>query len=410
MNITFFYPSVELGGAELLFARMAIFLSTKGHEITIIDSNKKVIFNLCDGYNLQRKFVDFNERVLVENTNLVVFANNTFNLVDYLDIAQDVKISFWNVHPYNVVLIPPLISGFLLKGRGERLRWFNSFFFMSIYKNRRAFIKKAINKKSFYIMDGESHTAISKHYNLSVHTNESLFLPVPIDIVNNNRMIVDIKTNAVINIFWYGRLCDFKVYGVLRLIDDLKESKLLFKLHIIGDGDKADLVINRCTESKIAFKHYGVLENTAAIQLIASTAQCVFAMGTSALECASLGIPTILAPVSYTPIERKIKYEWLYETKQYTLGRFIQNRDYLGDVGFESIIKKMLYDYKYIAHASKEYVKSNHEINIVAQNLIDKLAQSQITKKDLIIEENGFIHNIYHSFRKINLKIFKKAI
>lgn len=400
MNITFFYPSIELGGAELLFARMAIFLSTKGYEVTVIDSNKKVIFNLCEGSDLQRKIVDLNERVWVENTHLVVFASNTFNLSDYLDIALDVKISFWNVHPFNIILLPPLITSFLLAKGGRRLRLFNSIVFRSVYKKRREFIKMAVNNKSFFIMDGECCAAISNHYSLVLDKNEDVFLPVPITLTNHKNTVGEINKNTIINIFWYGRLCDFKYHGLLRLVDELSECNFAFKLHIIGGGDKTDLVIKKCSESNISFKYYGTLKNPDAIQLIASTAQCVFAMGTSALECASLGIPTILAPVSYTPIERKIKYEWLYETKQYTLGRFMQNEDYLGDVGLEPIINQMLYDYKNIANASKKYVESNHDINVIAKSLIDKLAQSQITKKDLIIEDKGLIYRAYHFLKK----------
>ena len=408
MNITFFYPSIELGGAELLFARMAIFLSTKGHEITVIDSNKKIMFNLCEGYNLLRKTIDSDERILVENTHLVVFANNTFNLNDYLDIAQNVSFLFWNVHPLNVILIPPLISGFLLKNEGVRLKWFNSFFFWVIYKKRREFIKKAIEKRAFFIMDGECCNAISNHYSLALDKNENVFLPVPITLANNKTTISEINKNTIINIFWYGRLCDFKYHALLRLVDELSECNFSFKLHIIGDGDKSDLVINKCTESNIDFKHYGTLENSVALQLIANTAQCVFAMGTSALECASLGIPTILAPVSYTPIKRKIKYEWLYETKQYTLGRFIQKEDYFGDVGFETILNKMLHDYQNIASASKDYVVSNHDISVIAQQLIGRLKCSNITKNDLVIENKGFIYHSYHFLKKMVYKFLKR--
>lgn len=408
MNITFFYPSIELGGAELLFARMAIFLSTKGHKITIVDSNKRIILNLCEGHDLAGKIVGLNQRVSVKDTYLVAFANNTFNLNNYLDIGPGVKIMFWNVHPFNVILLPPLVSRFLLSGRGGRLKWFNSLFFRSIYNKRRDFIAKAVVNKSFFIMDGECCDTISEHYSLDFTKNVDVFLPVPIMLVHNKNVINEVEIGTVINIFWYGRLCDFKFYGLMMLIDELKECDLLFKLHIIGDGDKSETVLKKCVETNIPFVHYGTLNNSDAIQLIATTAQCVFAMGTSALECASLGIPTILAPVSYSPIERKVKYEWLYETKKYTLGRFIKKEDYVGDVGFDVIINKMLHDYKNISTASKDYVNNNHNLSLIAQQLLEKLAQSQTTKEDLLNESENFIYRIHH-FLKFILMPFKRV-
>ena len=40
-SFALFYPSQEIGGAELLFARLAAKLAERGHKVTIIDSEKK---------------------------------------------------------------------------------------------------------------------------------------------------------------------------------------------------------------------------------------------------------------------------------------------------------------------------------------------------------------------------------
>jgi glycosyltransferase involved in cell wall biosynthesis len=409
MNITFFYPSIELGGAELLFARMAIYLSKENHLITVIDSEKKIIFDLCKDHNILRKTVGVNERVKVDKTYLVAFANNAFNLNNYLELTSDVKILFWNVHPLNVIISPSFIPRFILNGNSNLLKKLNSILFRSIYNNRRSFIDKALRKKSFLIMDGECCSAISNHYSLPIDTTKNVFLPVPINISSCERWeIKKVDINGPVNIFWYGRLCDFKIHSLVKVINEIKTSNIAFKLHIIGDGDKANVVIKKCLESKVDFNFYGRMNNSDALKLIASKAQCVFAMGTSALECASLGLPTILAPVSYKPIEKSVRYEWLYETKQYTLGRFIREEDRSGNVGLECIIKKMLADYEKISIASKQYVKSNHDISVIAEQLLKNLNSQLMTPSDLIIEDKGLIYKLYHILRHFILN-FKKV-
>ena len=71
--------------------------------------------------------------------------------------------------------------------------------------------------------------------------------------------------------------------------------------------------------------------------------QLCFAMGTSALEAANAGRPTILVDSFNEPFEEDYKYRFLYETKGYTLGYADKRQAPTGTYYFSDLIEILFY-------------------------------------------------------------------
>lgn len=127
-----------------------------------------------------------------------------------------------------------------------------------------------------------------------------------------------------INIAIFGRLSLDKVYAAVDVLDHIAKLKRKeqINVHIIGSGRNAD-------EENILFRHYypnnikliryGTLELEKALKVISEKTDIVFAMGTSALDGASVGVPTVVVPNEVKPFSCD-KYVFLHQSRGYMLG------------------------------------------------------------------------------------------
>ena len=82
-------------------------------------------------------------------------------------------------------------------------------------------------------------------------------------------------------------------------------------------------------------------------------------MGTSAIEGARLGIPTILLDYSYKSINGFYKYEFIYEKEGFSLGRKITNINLEKKCNLGRIVSMIEDDKGCISYNCFEYWKEN---------------------------------------------------
>ena len=96
-------------------------------------------------------------------------------------------------------------------------------------------------------------------------------------------------------------------------------------------------------------------------------------MGTSALEGAACGIPTVLVDACHRIFPRSYKFKWLFESHEYSLGRFIDNSitDWYGHTIEEMIaaISDPINRLE-LSKKTKKYVIANHSIQSTWDKLI----------------------------------------
>src|SRR5205823_7718665 len=124
-----------------------------------------------------------------------------------------------------------------------------------------------------------------------------------------------------VNVAWLGRLSDFKVhillYTMQRLARWAEHSGVTVDMHVIGDGPDATLIRNSSVDHPRFRRTFtGSLTGRDLQRYLIERVDLLVAMGTSALEGARLGIPTILLDIAYGRVKEGYEYKWLFESRQ----------------------------------------------------------------------------------------------
>jgi len=108
-------------------------------------------------------------------------------------------------------------------------------------------------------------------------------------------------------------------------------------------------------------------------------------MGTSALEGARLGVPTVLVDAWESEYPSGYQFLWLHETESYLLGeRLWENQDYTKGHSLKDVAETLCNDEMIISVSNKciEYCKK-HFLDTVCSDFIDLTNKSVLTIKDL---------------------------
>ncbi len=166
-----------------------------------------------------------------------------------------------------------------------------------------------------------------------------------------------------------GRLCIDKVYSVLDVIDNivaLRDQKAT-TIYLIGDGDQNYRILERTYPSHIKVEGCGTMRMEKIIPMLAKKVDILFAMGTSVLDGASIGLPAVVIPNSMQEFHCN-RYPYLYETCGYALGWYPNQID---DMGIETHTIEEIFDDIYIRGKKAEigerclnYYRANHTQNV----------------------------------------------
>jgi hypothetical protein len=388
IRICFYFPYHDVSGVPMMFARIAneIAVFNKSIQIYIIDyadgvMARNVVYR--DNLNLLT-FIDGITISPPEDCILVMQTILPYSIRPELKILSKTKIVFWTLHPDNLVPnILPLsflneiihnnfyIYKLILKGTSIKL-----------LDKLKLFVELCLDNEAIWFMDKTNLDNTNKRLFLNIQSVE--YLPVPALRSDQIKLSKDVKKNCI-HFCWIGRLCDFKIYILLYTIKKL--SLLAIKLNIeieytiIGDGEYKwmlnDLNVNN---SNFKLNIIGSLTPSEVDLYLIKNVDVVTAMGTSALEGAKFGIPTILLDFNYSKIRNDYKFRWLFTTLDYDLGHEIKNTDYeINNTTLENIIFQLIYNYDKISIQTLNYFKNNHDISTIANLFIKRVQKTKLT-------------------------------
>lgn len=352
LSITFMYPSRRIGGAQLLFIRLAIELSKKDSiTVNVVDYPDGFLTSQLSNYNKVTILPYSNGSVLINEETVLITPLSNFADLKYL-VKGDfnkIKILLWSIHPTNIDYV------FASNGR----KWFKN---VLPVKN---FLKLLSDLGNIVYMDEANFLAAKKVISLDSQPD---FLQVPLEI--KDYKCEDKVHSDKINIAWLGRISYDKIFSVIKIVDEIKalENSDQMVFHIIGTGEKLDQLEIYLKKSGINYFLAGTLVEVDLSSYMNKNIQIGVAMGTSCMEFATRKIPVFLIDFSEERFPDNIKYNWLHETQNYTLGSDIKeatNRNHT--------FKELLTLYKNdstIGEQCYEYVVSNHDITKVAEKLI----------------------------------------
>lgn len=401
----------------VVFVRIAEHLAAKGViNAYIVDYTDGAMANIMDSRLC--KILPYENEVDIPSGSIAVFQTMTpWSIFPKLRMAKDVRLFFWNCHPFN--LVPTLgLSPSIDKGKFELFSLlFNSVLRPWKYKLRK-FLNLLLDQSAIGFMDEQNVVVTSKY--LEVPVKKPNYIPIPVSNPHNlieqidkirNKKILQSYNKKTIDIVWVGRIVDFKFYVLKATLERLneiaREHTYTFNLVILGTGERINDLRQLCLEFKfltVEFEDH--VELSLLEDYLLNKADMIMAMGSSVLEGAKLKIPAILLDFSYQEVPLNYNYTWLNERFNYTLGDLIQKEHLTGNGdSLSRIIDELISHPQERGQMCYDYVQNNHSIENTSNKLVDSLGKSRLTWQDL--EQSRLLHRgvIYKSYSLAKLKL-----
>lgn len=396
MEFVFYNPSKIIGGAEYLFYRLYVCMKKVGIECKIVDYKDGIFLSLGVAANDLITMDSIYDRLIIECDYFVLPPNFSYDALYSVVLNPNAKIIFWSLHPLNCV--PSLPFPFYKRlSTNSNFRRLLDFIFL---RKQKIFAKRlfgmASQAKSMFFMDFENYATASKFIGGDL---KKIFLSIPAPDINltlKERPAIIKNSNEYV-FFWIGRLVDFKVGSLNRLILDLDQWCLLtgnkVTLFIVGDGKLSSSVLE---SHEVNIVKLGHVENGELHCLIKESANAVFGMGTSILESAALGVASFIVMPTYKSVGNILSYVPLPNTKNYNLGSFSDESDLLSFQQLE--IESLLRDDAY-SKACSNYVLINHGLDAVLKSLLHLSENSNLRYVDIEKDfREFFIARFLYSF------------
>ena len=407
--LTFAFPYHEISGVPVLFSRMARELAANGVAVDVID--------YADGYMASQlggmegvRLVPFTPGTPVHvgpGTQLVLQSILPATIARELKVDPATRLFFWTLHPMN--LVQAVLPIDRVRDLQARHAAFHRVVGRTVQRRLTAQLRGLVQSMhaagSIAFMDGETLDATCTR--LEIDLEEPLFLPVCCSVPASNTR-PDRPGGDPFAFAWLGRLGDFKIHILLRTMTEAaayaRARRRHVVFHVIGDGPEREQVRpQRFQHEYFTVEHHGVLAGAALEDFLLRRVDMLAAMGTSALEGAKLGVPTVLLDVAYGPVPSSYRFRWLYESERYTLGRFVDHRCLEpGNDSLPGMIDAVSADPRSMSSATYEYCRRNHSIETVASRFLaaSRAANFRWADMDPALRQKGVVRIAYETVRE----------
>lgn len=389
--VVFCFPYREVGGVSSQFLRLAQHLTSEGIDSALIDyaDGAMATQNRAEGSRVALfEFVDGIPMQLPAGAIVIMQAMTPWTVWRELHGGDDVRVLLWLCHPFNLIPTIPVWNRFIRSRNIGPLVL--RFFFRNIYARSLLFFHAALASRGVISIDAPCLEQAMLYFGGA--SGDVSLVPVPCPTKSHCRPgIRDIAegpgeamfpesdfrrpAEVIESFIWVGRLADFKIpilkFTIARLDSIYNELDKEVTIHIIGDGPMAQNLQAFCAVLKtLRVRFYGHVSQKS-IKKTVNLSRCVaLAMGTSALELGSLGLPTILLNFTYDRTVRHHDFVWLFEQEGYSVGRQICNKRCVHSDGMEALLVEASENYVELGRKTAEYVAFHHDLERVAEKLL----------------------------------------
>jgi len=378
----------------VLFANLAKWLHTRQVEFGLVANETSAINHLFQrDFPAIRKF--FLDRDIESQSISDLFCEDDLLVISFwepeLILFKEInpKILFWSVFPST------LFNSNLWHGR------------FVCHKSNILLINKLLNGNSLILMD-DSPVEKLINYRKKL-TRDFVYLPIPVE-VNSNTFFLDEEhiddNKRIINISYITRFETWKLFPLVRIICDLVNIRNCFELtlHIITndimDVEKfLDNNINFDFRSSLQIEFLQGLEGEKLNNFLQKEIDLNIGMGTSCLESAKFGIPTLLINPSYYLIHEDCVYLELHKTKNFNLGSFNYINDnitYISLCQFFDNYFTSVSKLQFLSMQTFDYVNTNHNLNKLTERFesFARIAEIRLSQ----IEHYVHVYSGYYRF------------
>lgn len=408
-KIFFCFPYKKVGGVSMVFLRLSKELSENGYDCYLID--------YFDGYMAKHidsnvSFLEYHDKKMtnIPDNSIVIFQSmSPWSIFPNLNINPNAKIVFWNCHPFNLVPTMPGVRSFM-----QSNHILGKYVLKTILRSYRNIVIKFINHLSktnaLFFMDNTNLKTTQKY--LDIFIKSPTILPIPLKKKSTKFQYKPNELNKKIKIAWIGRVVDFKFFILKKALSDIdkivrKDKDIKIEFTIIGEGEKRLDLINYIKKLKnISIRLIDYINPDDIESFLLEEIDLLMAMGTSALEGARIGIPTILLDMAYNEIDEGYNYQWISKRDGFTLGDVINQEHYTSEKNpLRSRLNELIEDSKYLSTQARDYYNENHSIESVSKKFIRLIFESNCTWKslqDLKVIERGYFYNAFTKLRGIS--------
>jgi len=378
-RLTFFYPVRNIGGAQLAFARIVREMAKRpGWLMVVVDFEDGFLRQTLNGWGVDFEYLPYSKNgppVDVGETLLLLSYSGLPHDLQALRATPTSRVLLWSLFPQAILAY--FKFGFFYKRLPRSLRsGFSRLCEPFTWAKIRRFSAALETSGSLAYMDGPNAA-----FPLSVgfSRNSNCYLPVPID----GHAELTRQWSGGLSLAWLGRLAHDKAHTVCAMLDLCSHYAIAHGLdldfHIIGDGPAlARLKAFPAPGVRKIFP--GILHGSALDEYVATHVKIGYAMGTSLLEFAMRGVPTLIGDYSNGPLPAsRLPLRWLVPNEDYSLGEIIGERARPAAVGMAEVIA-LCRDQaanEAFGRRCREYAENNHRIDQVCTKLVGQLAAAK---------------------------------
>lgn len=412
MDIYFIFPYRGVGGVPLLFLRFAEYLTrNKLANCILVDYSDGYMARNVNSQEIRVASYREDVPIHIPSGSVAVFQSMTpWSIFPSLKISDDVRILFLNCYPFNLI---PLLPGIRrqMQNSLSLSRFVHNFLLRSFYNKCRKFTEYIFNQDALVFMDLVNVKTTSRFLNIEL--NAPSYVPVGIAGAKDLLVSRDLKNDLrkIVRVAWIGRVVDFKYYSLHYALEALNELVdrlgLSFEITIVGSGDYESKLKQEVLKlSKLQLAFIENIEPSKLDQFLLGKVDLLLAMGTSALEGAKLGVPTILLDIAYSPVSKDYCFKWLYQQSGYTLGNLVDDTEMSpNNSSLEELIVQLQSDFSGVSERTLGYFMNHHEIGRSSHRLLDAVNRTRCTYGQL--RESGYLNRgfIYSTFYKIKKRM-----
>lgn len=364
--LVFFFSASIPGGVQSLIIRAVRILNENGEKAKVLTGSDSFIRKELDKIGSDYIFINA-DTVKPKHLNLYIDRDDVCVFMDfssqYIPVLRKInpKVFFY------------VVMGQTFIGRGIEL---------AASKDKMIrFITFLNQKRSLYFVDYDNYICPCNYYKFDLKPVN--YIPVPVDTFSRNLYSHTEKCRCITYIGRGGEI--WKIYPVKKILEDLSAAHFKGEFHIITD--RTEYFEEILSQSRIApditVKYCRGLTGKALDEYLLAFSDMHVAMGTSALEGAKLGIPTLLVDSSFQEFPVDYTYRWLYyKNSFFSLGRWLEKEGVLEGFPLTTILSEIndLNKRRLISQECFKYVNQRHSMMFYYNNLknVENVCQLRI--------------------------------
>lgn len=235
----------------------------------------------------------------------------------------------------------------------------------------------AVLKKCGGIIFGDEYALNQNAEIFNLERKEFAILPIPVIVPNSNCQSLfreNAKADDAAHFTYVGRAIDWKIFPVRKILKDLaavvSQGQNVIVSIITDDQNKFRAGLPQVSEN-VKLEFYENLSPAELNEFLKKNADIHFAMGTSALDGAKLGIPTILIDLAHSEFPDDYRYGFVHQTPPTFIGTDANKSSHFNGMTMSEVLR-LAKDKESLDRISQEcylYIRANHELGVITRQL-----------------------------------------